>query len=146
MLAGFFLPGGAANSGWTSYPPLADIATIGQTAWLRRHVPAHRCRRSLGSINMIVTILQLRAPGLTMMRLPFFVWAQLVTSFLLLLAFPPLQARGRAAADGSARGHQLLPADAASSCPARQLPRPAAAARSSGSTCSGFSRTRRSTS
>jgi cytochrome c oxidase subunit 1 len=46
----------------------------------------------LGSINMIVTILQLRAPGLTMMRLPYFVWAQLVTSFLLLLAFPPLQA------------------------------------------------------
>ena len=41
---------------------------------------------------MIVTILQLRAPGLTLMRLPFFVWAQLVTSFLLLLAFPPLQA------------------------------------------------------
>ena len=41
---------------------------------------------------MIVTILQLRAPGLTLMRLPFFVWAQLVTAFLLLLAFPPLQA------------------------------------------------------
>jgi cytochrome c oxidase subunit 1 len=46
----------------------------------------------VGSINMIATILQLRAPGLTMMRLPFFIWAQLVTAFLLLLAFPPLQA------------------------------------------------------
>jgi cytochrome c oxidase subunit 1 len=44
------------------------------------------------SLNIIVTIFQLRAPGLTMMRLPFFVWAQLVTSFLLLLAFPALQA------------------------------------------------------
>jgi cytochrome c oxidase subunit 1 len=46
----------------------------------------------LNSVNMIVTILHLRAPGLTLMRLPFFVWAMLVTSFLLLLAFPPLQA------------------------------------------------------
>ena len=34
MLTGFFLPGGAANSGWTSYPPLSDIATTGQTVWL----------------------------------------------------------------------------------------------------------------
>ena len=46
----------------------------------------------LGSTNIIVTIFQLRVPGLTWMRLPFFIWAQLVTSFLLLLAFPPLQA------------------------------------------------------
>ena len=91
MVAGFLLPGGAANSGWTSYPPLADLATSGQTAWL-----LGMCllitSSLLGSINMIVTILQLRAPGLTMMRLPFFLWAQLITSFLLLLAFPPLQA------------------------------------------------------
>ncbi len=48
----------------------------------------------LGSINFIVTIVQLRAKGLSYMRLPFFVWAQLVTSFLLLLAFPPLEAAG----------------------------------------------------
>ena len=48
----------------------------------------------LGSINFITTIIQLRAKGLTFMRLPFFVWAQLVTSFLLLLAFPPLEAAG----------------------------------------------------
>ena len=43
-------------------------------------------------MNIIVTIVQLRAPGLTWMRLPFFIWAQLVTSFLLVLAFPPLEA------------------------------------------------------
>ncbi len=48
----------------------------------------------LGSVNFIVTIIQLRAEGLTWMRLPFFVWAQLVTAFLLLLAFPPLEAAG----------------------------------------------------
>src|SRR5437773_12288613 len=46
----------------------------------------------LGSVNFTVTILQLRAKGMSLMRFPFFVWAQLVTSFLLLLAFPPLEA------------------------------------------------------
>ncbi len=91
MVAGFFLPGGAANSGWTSYPPLANLATSGQTVWLAGMFLLITSSL-LGSINIIVTILQLRAPGLTMMRLPFFIWAQLVTSFLLLLAFPPLQA------------------------------------------------------
>ena len=91
MVAGFFLPGGAANSGWTSYPPLANFATAGQTAWLLGMFVLI-ASSLVGAINTIVTILQLRAPGLTMMRLPFFVWAQLVTAFLLLLAFPPLQA------------------------------------------------------
>ena len=90
MLASFFVPGGAPNSGWTSYPPLADVATMGQTFWLFGMVFLITSSL-LGSINIIVTILQLRAPGLTFMRLPFFVWAQLVTSFLLLLAFPPLE-------------------------------------------------------
>src|SRR5258705_9080832 len=46
----------------------------------------------LGAVNFIATIIQLRAPGMTWMRLPFFVWAQFVTAFLLLLAFPPLEA------------------------------------------------------
>jgi cytochrome c oxidase subunit 1 len=91
MLASFFLPGGAANSGWTSYAPLSSIATVGQTAWL---IGMFFLITSslLGSTNIIVTIFQLRAPGLTMMRLPFFIWSQLVTSFLLVLAFPPLEA------------------------------------------------------
>ena len=48
----------------------------------------------MGSINFIVTAIQLRAPGMTYMRLPFFVWTQLVTAVLLLLAFPPLDAAG----------------------------------------------------
>lgn len=90
MLTSFFVPGGAANSGWTSYPPLADIATTGQTIWLSGMVFLITSSL-LGSVNFIVTIVQLRANGLTFMRLPFFVWAQLVTSFLLLLAFPPLE-------------------------------------------------------
>jgi cytochrome c oxidase subunit 1 len=93
MCASFFAEGGAANSGWTSYPPLSDIATTGQTMWLLGMIFLITSSL-LGSINFIVTIIQLRAEGLTFMRLPFFVWAQFVTSFLLLLAFPPLEAAG----------------------------------------------------
>jgi cytochrome c oxidase subunit 1 len=93
MLASFLMPGGAANSGWTSYPPLSIIATTGQTFWLIGMVFLITSSL-LGSVNFIVTIIQLRAKGLTFMRLPFFVWAQFVTSFLLLLAFPPLEAAG----------------------------------------------------
>ena len=93
MMVSFFVPGGAANSGWTSYPPLADIATMGQTFWLFGMIFLITSSL-LGSINFITTIIQLRAKGLTWMRLPFFVWAQLVTAFLLLLAFPSLEAAG----------------------------------------------------
>ncbi len=93
MLSSFFVEGGAASSGWTSYPPLSDIATTGQTWWLFGMI-ALITSSLLGSVNFIVTIVQLRTKGLTFMRLPFFVWAQFVTSFLLLLAFPPLEAAG----------------------------------------------------
>src|SRR5439155_26854735 len=89
---GFFAPGGAAQSGWTSYTPLSVVAaTTGQTMWLIGMIFLITSSL-LGSINFIVTIIQLRAKGLNYMRLPFFVWAQFVTSFLLLLAFPPLEA------------------------------------------------------
>ena len=91
MLASFFAPGGAANSGWTAYPPLSNIATMGQTMWLIGMALLINSSL-LGSVNFIVTIFQLRAKGLSFMRLPFFVWAQLVTAFLLLLAFPSLEA------------------------------------------------------
>ncbi len=93
MFVSFFVPGGAAQSGWTSYAPLSVIATTGQTMWLFGMVFLITSSL-LGSINFITTIFQLRAKGLSFMRLPFFVWAQLVTSFLLLLAFPPLEAAG----------------------------------------------------
>ncbi len=93
MLASFLVPGGAANSGWTSYAPLSVTATMGQTFWLIGMVFLITSSL-LGSINFIVTIVQLRTEGLTFMRLPFFVHAQLVTAFLLLLAFPPLEAAG----------------------------------------------------
>lgn len=99
MVASFFVPGGSAQSGWTSYPPLADVTPLttsvfsGQTMWLIGMVFLITSSL-LGSINFLVTIIQLRAKGLSFMRLPFFVWAQFVTAFLLLLAFPPLEAAG----------------------------------------------------
>ncbi len=100
MLISFFVPGGAAKSGWTSYTPLAAIADSGpghlpilngQTLWLIGFIFLITSSL-LGAVNFITTIIQLRAKGLTWMRLPFFVWAQFVTAFLLLLAFPPLEA------------------------------------------------------
>jgi cytochrome c oxidase subunit 1 len=99
MLCSFFVSGGSAQSGWTSYPPLSDVTPqshslfTGQSMWLTGMVFLITSSL-LGSVNTITTIIQLRAKGLTWMRLPFFVWAQLVTGFLLLLAFPPLEAAG----------------------------------------------------
>ena len=91
MVTGFFVPGGAANSGWTSYPPLSDIATTGQTVWLCGMVFLITSSL-LGSINILATVIQLRTEGMNWMRLPIFVWVQFITAFLLLLAFPPLEA------------------------------------------------------
>src|ERR687897_83963 len=91
MLGSFFVPGGAAQSGWTSYSPLASIAGTGQTWWLIGMIFLITSSL-LGAMNFITTTIQLRAKGLTFMRFPFFVWAQFVTAFLLLLAFPPLEA------------------------------------------------------
>jgi cytochrome c oxidase subunit 1 len=96
MLASFFIPGGAAKSGWTSYSPLATVSDMGQhpngqTFWIVGMV-CLITSSLLGAVNFITTIIQLRAKGLSWMRLPFFVWAQFVTAFLLLLAFPPLEA------------------------------------------------------
>jgi cytochrome c oxidase subunit 1 len=96
MLSSFFIPGGAAKSGWTSYSPLATVTDPslhpnGQTFWIIGMV-CLITSSLLGAVNFITTIIQLRAKGLSWMRLPFFVWAQLVTAFLLLLAFPPLEA------------------------------------------------------
>ena len=94
MFVSFFIPGGAAQGGWTSYSPLASvIPTNGQTFWLIGMVLLITSSL-LGAVNFIATVIQLRAPGLTWMRMPFFTWAQFVTAFILLLAFPPLEAAG----------------------------------------------------
>ena len=101
MCGSFFLESGAAKSGWTNYPPLAQYADSqvinqllsGQTQWLIGLILLITSSL-LGSVNMITTIVNLRTKGMTWMRLPFMVWAMLVTAFLLLLSFPPLEAAG----------------------------------------------------
>jgi len=98
MFTSFFLPSGAAKAGWTNYSPLAtttdlgfaDLFWTGQTQWLFAMVFVITSSL-LGAVNFIATIINLRAKGMTWMRMPFFVWAMLVTGFLLLLAFPPLE-------------------------------------------------------
>ena len=98
MLVSFFLPSGAAKAGWTNYSPLAtttdltfaDLFWTGQTQWLVA-MALLITSSLLGAVNFITTIINLRCRGMTWMRLPFFVWAMLVTGFLLLLAFPPLE-------------------------------------------------------
>jgi cytochrome c oxidase subunit 1 len=99
MVWSFFVEGSAAKSGWTNYPPLAGVADSGPTIhhvfnggtlWLIGMV-FNITASLLGSINFIATVVQLRAPGMTWGRLPFFVWAQFITAYLLLLAFPPLE-------------------------------------------------------
>ncbi len=98
MFCSFFLPTGAAMAGWTNYSPLAttihfdgaEIFWTGQTQWLVSMVLIISSSL-LGAVNFITTIFNLRARGMTWMRMSFFVWAMLVTGFLLLLAFPPLE-------------------------------------------------------
>ena len=98
MLASFLLPSGAAEAGWTMYSPIATTAQLdepnlwwtGQTFWLLGMVLLISSSL-LGAVNFITTIINLRCRGMTWMRMPFFVWAMLVTGFLLLLAFPPLE-------------------------------------------------------
>jgi len=101
MCMSFFFESGAAKSGWTNYPPLASFADAhnpnqwmtGQTQWLLGLVFLISSSL-LGSVNVITTVINLRAKGMTWMRMPFLVWAMLVTAFLLLLAFPPLEVAG----------------------------------------------------
>ena len=94
MLSGFFTPGGAADFGWTMYSPLSDsIHSPGVGSDMRiLGVGVGGIGTIVSAINMITTILCLRAPGMTMFRLPIFTWNIFVTSILALLIFPMLTA------------------------------------------------------
>ncbi|HEY2044667.1 MAG TPA: cytochrome c oxidase subunit I [Jatrophihabitans sp.] len=90
--AGFITPGGAADGGWTFYLPLNDIQNspgTGTDFWIIG-LAISGLGTILGGVNMITTVICLRAPGMTMFRMPIFVWNILVTSVLVLLAFPIL--------------------------------------------------------
>ncbi|MBI1317392.1 MAG: cytochrome C oxidase subunit I [Candidatus Hydrogenedens sp.] len=90
-LYSFFAGDGPASTGWTAYAPLSSVEPAGQTWWLLGIAGVYLSSLLL-SINLIATIVQCRRPGMGFMQMPYFVWSQLVTCFLLLLAFPPLAA------------------------------------------------------
>ncbi|MES2596165.1 MAG: cbb3-type cytochrome c oxidase subunit I [Verrucomicrobiota bacterium] len=98
MLASFFLGTGSVQTGWTMYSPLASTTSLAVTnIWLHGHtwwllsMVFNISASLLGSVNVITTIINLRAKGLTWMRMSFFCWAMFIVAFLLLLAFPPLE-------------------------------------------------------
>ena len=99
LVASFFVVGGPASGGWTAYPPLSALPEaapgqgMGQTLWIVSLI--FFCAGSLlGALNFIVTTLDLRARGLSLMRLPLTVWAWFTTAILALLAFAVLAAAG----------------------------------------------------
>ena len=100
MIAAFLVRGGAPISGWTAYPPLSGLGDstgpgegTGQTLWLLSILIF--CFASLlGSINFISTTIDMRAPGMTLMRMPLTVWAWFITAVMSLLAFSVLLAGG----------------------------------------------------
>ena len=91
MASGFLVSGGAAASGWTEYPPLsgAQYSGTGTDLWIMG-LTLIGTSSILGAINFLVTIFKMRAPGMTMFRLPILTWTVLVTSVLVLLATPVL--------------------------------------------------------
>jgi cytochrome c oxidase subunit I len=91
MLTGFLVPGGAAAAGWTSYAPLTERAYsgTGTDLWLVA-VLLIGTSSILGGVNFLVTIFKMRAPGMTMFRMPIMAWTVLVTSVLVVLATPVL--------------------------------------------------------
>ncbi len=99
MLAAFFVEGGAPLSGWTQYPPLSAIPSagpgqgLGMDLWIISI--ALFCAASLmGALNFITTVLDLRARGMSLMRMPLTCWTWFVTAMLALLAFGVLAAAG----------------------------------------------------
>src|SRR5579875_3662204 len=94
LLASFLAPGGAASFGWYAYAPLTSSAFspgIGADMWIMG-LALSGFGTILGGVNFITTIFCMRAPGMTMFRMPIFTWNALLTSILILLAFPVLAA------------------------------------------------------
>ncbi|MBB3732957.1 aa3-type cytochrome oxidase subunit I [Nonomuraea dietziae] len=93
-VSGFFVNGGAADFGWFAYTPLSDMTyspTMGGDLWIMG-LALSGLGTILGSVNFFTTIVCMRAPGMTMFRMPIFTWNVLLTSMLVLMAFPVLAA------------------------------------------------------
>ncbi|MFD9941734.1 cytochrome c oxidase subunit I [Nonomuraea sp. NPDC059023] len=93
-VSGFFTPNGAASFGWFAYTPLSNAISspgLGGDLWIMG-LALSGLGTILGSVNFITTIICMRAPGMTMFRMPIFTWNVLLTSMLVLMAFPVLAA------------------------------------------------------
>ncbi len=89
LVTSLFVPGGAVGAGWTLYPPLTVQQGMGMDfAIFAIHIMG--ASSIMGSINIITTILNMRAPGLTLMRMPLFCWTWLITAYLLIAVMPVL--------------------------------------------------------
>ena len=91
IVAGYLTKGGAAAAGWTNYVPLSLQGGTGEDLWILGLLVVGTSSL-LGAINFIVTVLRLRAPGMTLTRMPIFTWATTTTSILIVLAVPSLTA------------------------------------------------------
>lgn len=97
ILASFFVEGGASDSGWTAYPPLSAVkgavpgSAMGQTFWILG-MALFIASFTMGGLNYFATVMNMRAKGMSLMRMPLTVWALFVSAIIGLLAFPPLTA------------------------------------------------------
>jgi cytochrome c oxidase subunit 1 len=94
VVVGFLTPAGAASFGWFAYSPLSNSVYspgLGGDLWVFGLALAG-FGTILGGVNFITTIICMRAPGMTMFRMPLFTWTVLITSVMVLMAFPPLAA------------------------------------------------------
>ena len=96
-IASFFVEGGAAAAGWTAYPPLSTITTAapgsmtGQTYWLLA-LTFSGVSSMAGAVNYATTVVKMRAPGMTLMRMPLTIWSLFISALLQLFALPVLTA------------------------------------------------------
>jgi cytochrome c oxidase subunit I len=88
MLSTLFLPGGGPAGGWTMYPPLA--LQTDSLAYVVFAIHLMGISSIMGAINIIATILNMRAPGMDLLKMPVFVWSWLITAFLLIAVMPVL--------------------------------------------------------
>jgi len=96
MTASLFVEGGAAGAGWTAYAPLSAVpqytgVSLGQQLWIVSIV-LFGASSLLGSVNYITTVINMRAPGMTLFRMPLSIWALFITAIIALLAIPVLAA------------------------------------------------------
>ncbi|SFK59432.1 cytochrome c oxidase subunit I [Rhodanobacter glycinis] len=88
MLSTLFLPGGGPSGGWTMYPPLSLQSS--SLAYVVFAIHLMGISSIMGAINIIATILNMRAPGMDLLKMPIFVWSWLITAFLLIAVMPVL--------------------------------------------------------